>query len=195
MTRDRFALSRDFYNPFLCQLIDLLGDYRRDERYKLAGALEQDIFSLAGMMQRDMEISWDDISTPLTPWRRRTFRHLDIASKEKDDARDVLTHNLGTAFTKEEIEALLDYCIAIDLPILITALGGMVANEHEYAERNRRVTLYTNLKNILTGFEYLSKSIMISKNTNSVAPGNSFLPTLTPIIRDLMDNRTVVSFI
>jgi len=190
-TRVKFGLSDQLYFIFLQRLIDLHDDYRRDERYRLASALERDIYSLTGIMECDMRTTWDEISDRLEhpePWRKRALRQLDINSKERDDARDVLTHNAGNRYSKDEIESVLDYCADRDLPILVSALSGMISNDKDYAEKMRRVTRYTNLKNVLTGFEYFARSLVGKKYSTVPAPAG--LPaTLTPIVIDLMGKQ------
>ena len=102
-----------------------------------------------------------------------TFRHLDISVKERDYACDLITRvsaqsssdleKFGCqywAFTSADAKGLLAYCEQEGLGLLLTALGGMSAvGEEEYRHNFRRVQMYTNLKNALTSYEYLLKSL------------------------------------
>ena len=101
------------------------------------------------------------------------FRHLDLVTKERDDALDLfkrISEGCGSAlrqlgdsqwsFTETDTNDLLNYCEQKSLGLLITALSGMVATgDEEYRRNFRRVQMYTNLKNVLTSYEYFLKSL------------------------------------
>lgn len=102
-----------------------------------------------------------------------SFRHLDIATKERDYALDFLNHvsadctkslrELGDtqwSFAESDANDLLSYCEREGLGIFITALSGMVAvGDEESRQTFRRVQMYSNLKNVLNSYEYLLKAI------------------------------------
>lgn len=171
-----FQVTRDDLFGFLRELISLLEGYRRDERYKLAEELERDIFAWEDLLRTIMGASRDQVGEELgraNTHDERTFRHLDIVTRERDAALDVVVHaadecsrilrKLGDSewsFTERDASELLHYCEREGLGVLRTALSGMVATGHEEYRRNfRRVQMYTNLKNFLTSYEYLLKTI------------------------------------
>ena len=183
-----FGLGRDGLYRFLYRLVELYESYRKIERYKLADALSQDVFDLQRLIELSLCDDFDRISDELRhisigeKWSVRgfkyrdaatTFRHLDISVKERDYACDLIARisaqsvadleKLGCqdwSFTSAEAKGLLDYCEHEGLGLLLTALGGMSAvGEEEYRHNFRRVQMYTNLKNALTSYEYLLKSL------------------------------------
>lgn len=174
---DRFGLGRDGLYRFLYRLVELYESYRKNERYKLADALRQDIFDLQRLIEIRLCDDFDKISDELRRIYTRdaatTFRHLDISVKERDYACDLITRVSAQSssdlekfgcqdwsFTSEDADALLGYCEQEGLGLLLTALGGMSAvGEEEYRHNFRRVQMYTNLKNALTSYEYLLKSL------------------------------------
>ena len=87
-------------------------------------------------------------------------------------------------FSETESNHLLDYCETEGLGLLWTALDGMsaVGNE-EYRDKFRRVQMYTNLKNVLTSYEYLLKSL--GEKANLEIGGK----TLTKAIEIVMCNK------
>ena len=181
---NRFGLGRDGLYRFLYRLVELYESYRKIERYKLADALSQDVFDLQRLIEIRLCDDFDRISDELRgeKWSVRgfkyrdaatTFRHLDISVKERDYACDLITRVSAQSssdlekfgcqdwsFTSEDADALLGYCEQEGLGLLLTALGGMSAvGEEEYRHNFRRVQMYTNLKNALTSYEYLLKSL------------------------------------
>ena len=181
---NRFGLGRDGLYRFLYRLVELYEGYRKIERYKLADALSQDVFDLQRLIELSLCDDFDRISDELRgeKWSVRgfkyrdaatTFRHLDISVKERDYACDLITRVSAQSssdlekfgcqdwsFTSEDADALLGYCEQEGLGLLLTALGGMSAvGEEEYRHNFRRVQMYTNLKNALTSYEYLLKSL------------------------------------
>lgn len=174
---NRFGLGRDGLYRFLHNLVERYESYRKNERYKLADALKQDIFDLQRLIEIRLCDDFDKISGELRRIYTRdaatTFRHLDISVKERDYACDVIAdisdlccadlEKLGCqdwSFTSADANGLLDYCEQEGLGLLLTALGGMMAvGEEEYSHNFRRVQMYTNLKNALTSYEYLLKSL------------------------------------
>jgi hypothetical protein len=203
LVSSRFAITRDNLYGFLYQLIDLYSDYRKKERYKLSEELKNDIIYQANLIEILCNSEWEEIASELgkrfTFWTKQTFRHIDILTKERDEARELLIHYTkeyggllsqltisGPArpFSATDIDELLDYCEREGLSILLTALGGMTATQEDYAEKFRRVTRYTNLKNILTALEFLLKNFAIKGNI----PIGS--PTLNPTIQSVMKVET-----
>lgn len=187
---DRFGLGRDGLYRFLYRLVELYESYRKNERYKLADELSQDVFDLQRLIELSLCDDFDRISDELRRistngaegWSARgfklrdaatTFRHLDIATKERDYARDLIARVSARSsadleklecqdwsFTSDDAKGLLAYCEQEGLGLLLTALGGMSAvGEEEYRHNFRRVQMYTNLKNALTSYEYLLKSL------------------------------------
>ena len=179
MVTQRFHLTRDALYRFLRDLIGLLHDYQGNERYHLAEELKKDIFCLEDLIEFITGDARDKISEELGKLSihdKRTFRHLVIATRERDYASDFLKNvakvcngaiqtqsTSGWSFTNEDINHLLDYCDQEGLGLFPTALSGMVANGAEESRRNfRRVNRYSNLKNILTAYEYLLKRLAVS---------------------------------
>ena len=79
------------------------------------------------------------------------------------------------SFTELDIADLLNYCEREGLGVLATALSGMHATGDDEFRRNfRRVQMYTNLKNLLTSYEYLLKTIVqnakLGKGRGSLTP-------------------------
>ena len=194
-----FAISRRSYYQFLRNLIGLYQEYRRAERYKLAEEVRKDIFTLEDLIELNIGHSREKISEELgrySYWDKQDFRHLDTLTKELDDARRVMVHAMRNlkipnwTFSEAEIDELLDFCNTEGLSLLVTALSGMGATgEDEYRTKFRRVTRYTNLKNILTSYEYLLKDI--SEKGNLKVNGN----TLNPCIRSVFSNEYwIISF-
>src|SRR5262245_62942313 len=114
----------------------------------------------------------EELGKRYTFWTKKHFRHLDILTKERDEAQELFVHYakkysdiLGElkisgptrSFSTSEIDGLLDYCELEGFSVLVTALSGMVATEDEYAKKFRRVSRYTNLKNELTALEFVLK--------------------------------------
>ena len=192
---DRFGLTRQDLYGFLRQLVDLYEDYRRDERFKLSDELKKDIFCCEDVIELHFGDTREKMEQKLLAyWSKRTFRHLDIATKERDYALDIINlvaekhscllrerHDTNWSFTEEEANGLLDYCEREGLGLLVTALSGMVAiGNEEHRHKFRRVQRYTNLKNILTSYEYLLKSL--GQKAGLDIGGK----TLAPAIRDVM---------
>ena len=177
MAVDRFDLTRQDLYAFLRQLIGLYEDYRKDERYRLSDEIEKDIFAcehVIGLYAGDTrEKMADELSAHYPHWSVRTFRHLDLATKEHDYVAGIINRVLKPciselqerykticSFSEAESNHLLDYCETEGLGLLLTALGGMVAvGNEEGRDKFRRVQRYINLKNVLTSYEYLLKSL------------------------------------
>ena len=171
-TMERFGLTVEDLYRFLRELVVLHEDYEDAERYKLAGALTQDIFACEHLLLLLTGEHRQQVSDRLG-FQRRTFRHLSPLTKERDDALDHLkiiaqscsrtSREFGRSdwsFTAEDAVALLDYCQRQGLGLVAAALSGLMAVGHEeYLEKSRRVLRYTNLKNVLTSYEYLLKSL------------------------------------
>ena len=202
---DRFGLGRDGLYRFLHSLVERYESYRKNERYKLADALRQDIFDLQRLIEIRLCDDFDRISDELRrisigeEWSVRgfkyrdvatTFRHLDIATKERDYACDLIAdisdrccadlEKLGCqdwAFTSADAKGLLAYCEQEGLDLLLTALGGMSAvGEEERRHNFRSVQRYTNLKNALTSYEYLLKSL--GEKANLDVGGKTLRPAI-----------------
>jgi len=203
LVQNRFGLTIDNLYVFLKQLIELNDTYRRQERYKLADALKNDILSLIQFIGILAGVESDDVADELgkryTKWTKQSLLELDVATKEREEARNVLIHFVKNyaiemtkraiapqtrIFTESEIEELLDYCEGEELSVLVTALSGMVAAEDDYNTKFRKVTRYTNLKNVLTSIEYLLKDL--AAKGSITLTGN----TLNPVLRSVMANET-----
>ena len=195
--RQRFRLTAEDLYVFLRQTIGLYHGYERDEHYKLAQALKQDIFSLADLIEWTTGETRDQIADHLELtnfFDKQTFRYLNPATKERDYAADLLksvarscnaalqSHGPSSwSFTDADISHLLDHCEQEGLGLLPAALGGMVAvGDEEYRRNFRRVHRYTNLKNIFNSYEYFLKDLA-AKGGQSVGGG-----TLTEIVRTVM---------
>ena len=192
---ERFRLEPQDLYSFLYQLVEIHQEYVQDERYKLAGALEQDIFACELLLNLKTEETREQIANHLAD-NKQPFRHLSVATKERDYATRIINdgaqkcgHALQTlgcsnwTFTEEDANALLDYCQQEGLGLLSTALSGMEAvGYEELRQKSRRVLKYTNLKNILTAYEYLLKNLG-EKGCQNVAGG------LTGAVGTVMSNE------
>ena len=196
MVAKRFYLNAQALYKFLRELVEIYEEYEQDERYKLAEALRQDVIAGEHLLWFLTGETREQIADHLGDYKQ-TFRHLSIATKERDYALDMINgvsqryghtiRGLGCAkwsFTDEDANALLDYCQREGLGILSTALSGMVAIGHdEFQQKSRRVLKYTSLKNILTAYEYLLKNLG-AKADQSVGG-----VTLTPAVNAVMGNE------
>ena len=191
---DRFQLNRETLYNFLRRLIRLTEDYEDKERYKLAELLKRDLLAWETLLLLTTGETRDDVAEELGKTNihnKRMFRHLDIAARERDYAFNILNRiaqdccddlrQLGDSqwsFTEADINELIDYCEREGFGLFQTALSGMVAmDQEEYRLKFRKVVRYTNLKNILTCYEYLLKSV---SQGSGLTIGNE---TLTPLIR------------
>ena len=85
------------------------------------------------------------------------------------------------SFTTKDAAALLDYSQRPGLGLVATAFGGLIpVGDEEYRQKSRRVLQYTNLKNVLTSYEYLLK------NLAGVAHPSVGGETLTPAMIRIM---------
>ncbi|MCY4529262.1 MAG: hypothetical protein OXD46_09590 [Chloroflexi bacterium] len=197
----RFNLAREDHYGFLRELIQLLEDYGRRERYKLAETLKRDILAWEDLLMLTTGETRDAVAAELEKtniYDKRTFRHLDIATKERDYALEQLSHASGAcsdavgrlggaqwSFTETDCNDLLNYCEQQGLGLFMTALSGMVAiGEDEYRQKFRRVQKYINLKNVLNSYEYLLKAVA---SQSGVISGKE---TLTPLVDQVMAQET-----
>lgn len=172
----RFNLARQELYGFLREVINLLERYEREERYKLAEELKKDIHAWEDLLRLNTGEKREEVGEELGKVNihdRKTYRHLNASTKERDYALNVLLHTskfcvkdlceLGEPsweFTEADADALLSYCEQRGLGLFATALSGMVAiGEQEHQWKFTRVQMYTNLKNVLTSFEYLLKEL------------------------------------
>lgn len=174
--QERFGIGTELCYDFLLQLINAYEDYQHDERYRLAKEIQKDILNLAEFISLNTGENWAEIADRIAIhgiWCKDALRSLQTSTRERDAAKRVLT---GVRFVDEirrganeksdeeikkeiEVDTLLDYCEK-HVSLLITALSGMQATgDQEFQEKDRAVIKYTNLKNILTSFEYLTKKI------------------------------------
>ncbi len=198
---ERFQLTPEGLYSFLRKLIELMRDYERKERYKLAEALKRDIFAWEDILMLTTGETRDDVAEELgkaSIYHKQAFRHLDTATRERDYALDLLdsvSKDCGSAlrqlgdsqwsFTETDTNDLLNYCEQEGLGLFVTALSGMVAiGDEEYRRNFRRVQKYTNLKNVLTSCEYLLKT---TARGTSLIVGNE---TLTVLVDKLMAQET-----
>ena len=193
----RFSLTHEDLYGFLRELIQLLEGYGRKERYKLAEELKRDIFDWENLLMLTTGETRDSVADEIGKtniYDKRTFRHLNILTKERDYAFDLLdraSKDCGSAlrqmgpsqwsFTESDTIDLLKYCEQESLGVFVTALSGMVAvGDEEYRRKFTRMQKYTNLKNVLTGYEYFLKSV--TQGTSIVTDKK----TLTMLVADVM---------
>lgn len=131
-------------------------------------------------------------------FRRQTFRHLSPVTKERDYALDHLNisakrcsaalEGFGSSpwsFTATDADGLLDYCQERGLGLVATAFSGLIAvGYEEYRQKSRRVLQYTNLKNVLTSYEYFLKSLAGGDHPNVVGE------TLTSMVLRVMKDES-----
>jgi hypothetical protein len=187
------------------QLIDLRDNYLKNEKIKLADELRNDIIYQAYLIQAVTDVEWDAVANELSTrkypwWIKEHFRHLDILAKERDEAVDLLKSitssyskaliDLGISnqiwqFPLDEIENFLDYCTNEGLSLFVTAASGMIATEQEYTKKFRRVSRYTNLKNILTSLDYLLMKLAQTRPYTKVTKR----PGLNSLIKAVMGDQ------
>lgn len=173
MVADTFGLSREGMYEFLGRLVDQYEKYECQERYKMANDLKMDIFHLERLIEVNSGDALGAILDNVDYYDAQTLRRLDAATRERDLAFRVLARGSqrcaseigeldenGWSFTESEVNELLDYCGEEGLNLVHTALSGMVASDNEKERQKfRYVEMYSNLKNILTSYEYLLKSL------------------------------------
>ena len=196
----RFQITRGDLYGFLRKLINLFEDYERKERYKLAGELKRDIFAWEDLLTLTTGETRDDVAEQLGKVNRfdkQTFRWLDIVTKERDYALDLLMkvakdctkalRQLGDAqwsFAEPDANDLLNYREGNGVGLFAIALSGMVAiGDDEYRQKSRRVQRYTNLKNVLNSYEYLLKNLATGAGLN--VGGETF----TGLVRRVMSQE------
>ena len=170
-TMGRFGLNVEDIYQFIRQLVELHEDYKDAERHRLAEALTQEIFAcehlLLALTGENRALVSDRLGS-----QRQAFRHLSPATRERDYAQRQLEfvargcarnlRELGCldwSFTATDAAALLRYCDRVGLGLVSTAFSGLIGGDEEYRQKSRRVWRYTNLKNVLTSYEYLLKSL------------------------------------
>ena len=192
MVTARFNLDVSGLYAFLNQLLELLSDYSRCERYKLADELKKDIFEVTHLINRFAGHDQETIEQQLANHSAhgREFRHLFRDLKERDYAVDIIQYvvehpdhkgkvkaSLGWTNIELETKRILDYCEGAGLTPLIISLSGMVAiGEEERRAKFRRVQRYTNLQSVLTSYEYFVKSI--GEKANLGVGGKTLNPVL-----------------
>ena len=199
-TMDRFGMADSDLYRFMHQLIHLYEDYQRNERYKLARKLRFDILHCGRLLELSGDQEWEQVAErlgELNQFDKRTFRHLLAAAKERDYAVDLLTHapstlsgaletdgKSGWPFTETDANSLLDFCEKQELSLLRTSLSGMLAiGQDELLEKFGRNQTYTNLKNILTGYESFLRTIALKAVSGD-------LPTdFTMVVSKVMHER------
>ena len=196
----RFQLTHEDLYSFLRKLLKLMEDYELKERYKLSEVLKSDIFAWENLLMLTTGETRQDAAKELgkvSIYDKQTFRHLNIATKERDYAFDILNRvstdcgntlrQLGDSqwsFNETDTNDLLNYCDQEGLSLFMTALSGMVAiGDEEYRLNFRWVQKYTNLKNVLTCYEYLLKSV---SHGSGLATGGE---TLTNLVRKVMSQE------
>lgn len=197
LVQKRFNLDKETYYRCLRQLVDMYADYRRDERFHLAGMIQKDSMRLAELIHFNTGELIDQISDALadfvslhsndSAWYRETFRNFDPATRERDTAKRVIMR-MSKAISPDGIDALLVYCTKNGFP-LVAALNGMEATgSKEFMEKSRDVTKHTNLKDILTSMEYLVKESM------KVAYPENQNTGLVPSIQKLMKKSNFITW-
>ena len=162
---------------FMDHLIVLHEHYMENERHKLSIELESDISHLERIIALCTGASPEDISLKFTQLagnsKGRTFRHLHPEMKDKEYAQILIGHivdrcsltltekfDIDWTFEEDQATEMLDYCQREGLGLLVTSLSGMIAVGFEERRRKfRLVHKYSNLKNILTSFEYMLKGL------------------------------------
>ena len=168
-------LSKEGYYRFLHELVGLHYEYQHYERYKLASALEQDVFALVDFMILRLGGDWDTVSRELGErwdYDRQTLRNINIATKEQDDAFLALQRSAlacdSKLYSKDplwvmlhtDIMALLKFFRDKGMPLFAHASAGMVATgNEEYQTKFRRVTRYVNLVGVFVSLEYYLKAL------------------------------------
>jgi hypothetical protein len=204
--RSKYKISINMIYLALSKLIGLYDEYQKDEHYKLAEELRNDIIYFAHFVELISGDSWESIGDKLgkkySYWTKQHFLHLDISIKESDEARDlfkiytdkyaeILSHfnilNPTFTFSGDEIDELLKYCNKEGFFILTSALSGMIYTSDDVQKKFRRVYLYTNLKNAITSLEYLLKEFA---RLGNIDLSNQ---TLTPIILRIMKRESWIS--
>ena len=214
----QFNMTPDTMYGFLRHLIEIYEKYERVERNKLSAVLKQDIFAWELLIGIHTSVNRQDIAAELgrTNYHdQRTFLYLDPAAKERDYALSRIKHaaqvcgdrlrglgDFSWAATDGEIEEFLDFCGQEGLGLINTSISGMVAvGDEEHEEKYRRVERYTNLKNVLTSYEYLLKCLAVKGQlrnpshqlanlTEQVMRGESWFS----LFKRRMDNRLTQAF-
>ncbi len=176
LTMERFELAASDICRFLRQLIHLYEDYERDERYKLARKLRYDILHCGRLLELGQDWSWQQVEDQLGQsnyFDKQTFRRMRAPAKERDYAVDVLTHTPGAfsqalqeddksswPFTEVDANALLDFCEQQRFSLFRTSLSGTLAvGVDEPREKFTQEHTYSNVRNILTGYEELLRRL------------------------------------
>ena len=197
----RFRLTSDDQYGFLRKLIELLEEYERKERYKLAEQLKSDIFAWEDLLTLTTGETRDAVAEQIGKTSihdKRTFRHLDIATKERDYAYDLLNsaskacngalQRMGGfrwSFNDADADDLLNFCEQEGLSVFVNGLSGMVAvGDEEYRRKFTRMQKYISLKSVLTGYEYFLKNL--TEGTSVVTDKK----TLTRLVSDVMAHET-----
>ena len=139
----RFQLTPGDLYSFLRKLLALMEDYERKERYKLAEVVKSDIFAWENLLMLTTGETRHDVAEELGKvniYDKRTFRHMDIKTKERDYTFDLLNRvsigcgnalrQLGDSqwsFNVTDTIDLLNYCEQEGLSLFMTALSGMEA--------------------------------------------------------------------
>ena len=197
----RFQLTQEDLYRFLRQLMELVREYEQKERYRLVEALKRDIWAWERLLMLSTGKTRDEVAEELGKGSihdKRSFRHLDILTKERDYALEFLNHvsedcandlqQLGHtqwSFEESDVVDLLSYCEQEGLGLFITAMSGMVAiSDEEYRRNFRRVQMYSNLKNVLNSYEYLLKGIW---QATGLTTGSE---TLTRLVNEIMQRES-----
>lgn len=203
LVKATFSVTVDELYSFLYDLIDLRDNYLKDEKLKLAEQLRNDIIYQAYFIQALTGVEWDAVADELKKrnypwWIRKHFRHLDILTKEQDEASDFLKsivkdykktlNDLGISnqsqqISLSEIDEFLSYCKNEGLSLLITAVSGMIASEEDRGKKFRRASQYTNIKNIVTSLEYLLRGFIAKASLTISGSG------LNSTIKSVMEHR------
>lgn len=194
----RFNVTEDELYDFMHSILSLHEQYSQDERHKLALELESDVAHLERVMElrtgQNLDLMSDELRDRYGLLTCRSFRLLHPAMKDLDYAAKLVvqiteecgshiseTYSVDWEIETDDITSMLKYCQQRDLGLLVTSLGGMVAvGYEEHRSRFRPVHRYTNLKNLLTSFEYLLKHVA---ENGSLSPAR---PTLYSVVREVM---------
>ena len=197
-TLDQFGHDISSLYDFMDHLIVLYEHYIETERQKLSIELESDVFHLERLIAvcsgaTDEEIA-DNFTQRAGNAKGRVFGHLHPELKEREYARKLIRgvadqsslilserFDIDWTFEEHELSELLDHFQHQGIGLLTTSLSGMIAvGFEEYRNKFRLVHRYSNLKNILTSFEYFLKGLAERAGLN--AHGQ----TLHPVVKMVM---------
>jgi hypothetical protein len=167
---ERYGLTTSHLYQFLVDILDLRGEYQRDEHAKLADELEKDIVFLTRFIAGITDQSFDQITEEVgkrgTFWTKQEFRHLDRAVQVLDYARDTFERVMNDYnqqfpefnINSTEVNELLRFIETAGLfiiPYTIFTADKALNDPKAF----RKTSLYMGMKNLTTGLECLLREI------------------------------------